>query len=283
MAAPSAARAVHARDDPLRYDRPMTATGDQSAERIERAILEAEVTTLVDTADAIGSPVRVLGSIGVAIHCPDAAVLLPSFERTYADIDLVAYRKGAKALTATLTQMGYRDDREVYIASEGSRSMFDHPTSRIHLDVFYDKLEFCHVIPMSGRLEADRPTIPLAELLLSKLQIVKINEKDIVDAVLLLLDHPLGSGDAGIIDVDRIARLAADEWGLWRTLTQNLAKVATLAAVYPQLDDGQRVTVAAATTALKTRIDAEPKPVAWRMRSRVGDRRQWWTDVDEVR
>ena len=261
----------------------MTDIGDPTAFSIDRSTLESEVERIVEAADAAGVPVRVLGSIGVAIHCPDAANLLPSFERTYADIDLATYRKGTKALAATLARMGYEDDREVYIASEGARSIFDDPSRRIHLDVFYDRLEFCHIIPLHGRLEADRPTIPLAELLASKLQIVKINEKDVVDAILLLLDHPVGRGDRHTIDADRIAALAAAEWGLWRTLTQNLEKVASLAATYPQLKEDQRATITAATAALKVRIDSEPKPVAWRMRARVGDRRQWWTDVDEVR
>jgi hypothetical protein len=283
MARRRTTRAIPARADALGYDRPVTAPRDQTAFVIDRSTLEQEVERIVEVADAAGTSVRVLGSIGVAIHCPDAAALLPSFQRTYADIDLAGYRRGARALADALAGIGYRDDREVYIASEGARSMFDDPARRIHLDVFYDRLEFCHVIPLTGRLEADRPTIPLAELLLSKLQIVKINEKDIVDTILLVLDHPLGSGDADTIDIDRIAVLAAAEWGLWRTLTQNLAKVASLAASYRQLDERQRATVIAATTTMKSRIDREPKPMTWRMRARVGDRRQWWTDVDEVR
>lgn len=261
----------------------MTNPAGQTSFVIDRATLEAEVTRIVDAADAAGAAVRVLGSIGVALHCPDASALLPSFERIYADIDLVAYRHASKVLGGVLAEMGYHDDREVYIASEGARSIFDDPLRRIHLDVFYDRLEFCHIIPMAGRLEADRPTIPLAELLLSKLQIVRINEKDVVDTILLLLDHPMSSGDADVIDIERIAAMTAADWGLWRTLTQNLEKVVALAASYPQLDVTQRASATRAATMLKTRIDAEPKPIAWRMRDRIGDRRQWWTDVDEVR
>jgi hypothetical protein len=249
---------------------------------IDRATLEAEVTRIVDAAATAGIAVRVLGSIGVAMHSPDAARLLPGFARTYADIDLAAYRRDTKALARILTSIGYRDDREVYVASEGARSMFDDAIRHLHLDVFYDRLEFCHVIPLAGRLEVDSPTIPLVELLLSKLQIVKINEKDVVDIILLMLDHPLGRDDADTIDADRIAALCAAEWGLWRTLTLNLAKVADLAQTYHQLDEAQRARVLGAVEALKARIDIEPKPLAWRMRDRVGDRRQWWTDVDEV-
>jgi hypothetical protein len=261
----------------------VTTPRDQTRFVTDRAVLEAEVRTLVDAAATAGLTLRVLGSIGVAMHSHDAAAIIPAFERTYADIDLAAYRRDASALGRMLAANGYVDDREVYAASEGRRAIFDHPGRNLHLDVFYDRLEFCHVIPLAGRLEVDTPTIPIAELLLSKLQIVRINEKDVVDIVLLLLDHPLGSGDDDTIDVERIARLCADDWGLWRTLTQNLEKVRALAAGYRQLTPEQRAAVDAAASTLKTRIDAVPKSMGWRMRDRVGDRRQWWTDVDEVR
>jgi hypothetical protein len=255
---------------------------DQNAVIIDRATLEREVARIVGAADEAGLTARVLGSIGVALHCPDAADLLPSFSRTYADIDFASYRRQSKDLTRLLTSLGYLDNRDVFITSEGSRSILEDPQRRIHLDVFYDRLDFCHVIPLAGRLEADRPTIPLAELLLSKLQIVKINEKDVVDAILLLVDHPLGSGDDGVIDQDRISVICAEDWGTWRTITLNLGKVATLAAGYAQLDEHRRRVVAGAVSALTERLEREPKSLAWRMRARVGDRRQWWTDVDEA-
>jgi hypothetical protein len=258
-------------------------TREQNAVAIDRTVLEREVERLIAATSADGAPIRVLGSIGVALHCPDARALLPAFDRTYADIDFAAYRHDARSVSAAVTGLGYVEAREVFIASEGLRAIFEHPVSRIHLDVFYDRLEFCHVIPLAGRLEVDTPTIPLAELLLSKLQIVKLNEKDVVDTVLLLLDHRLADGDADTIDVGRVAGLCAEDWGLWRTLTMNLEKVAALAATYPQLQPDHRSRVVTAVGNLKRAIDAVPKTFGWRIRARVGDRRQWWTDVDEVR
>jgi hypothetical protein len=259
-------------------------TRDQTEHVIDRAELEAELGRIVAATETAGVTLRVLGSIGVALHSPDAARLLPTFRRTYADIDFAAYGREARQLATVLTGLGYEDDRDVFITSEGRRSIFLDPARRIHLDVFYDRLEFCHVIPLEGRLDADRPSIPLAELLLSKLQIVRLNDKDAIDTVLLLLDHPLATGrDDEVIDIARIAALTADDWGLWRTLSMNLEKVDALASGYPQLDAGQRDRVRAAVTGIKSAIDAVPKSFGWRMRARVGDRRQWWTDVDEVR
>jgi hypothetical protein len=261
----------------------MSPRPDQTSSVIDRAVLEREVERIIAAADAGGVTLRVLGSLGVSLHCPDASSLLPSFARTYADIDFAAYRREARAVSAVLTGLGYFEDRALTIATEGRRGLYDQPLTGIHLDVFFDRLEFCHPIALDGRLDRDRPTIPLAELLLSKLQIVRINEKDVIDVILLLLEHPLATGDADTIDVDRVARLCAADWGLWRTCTLNLEKVVALARGYPQLGDDRRSRVIAQVDLLTERMAAEPKPLAWRARARIGDRRQWWTDVEEVR
>jgi hypothetical protein len=129
----------------------------------------------------------------------------------------------------------------------------------------------------------DSPTLPLAELLLEKMQIVKINEKDIIDTIMLLLEHPLGGSDAETINLKHIARLCADDWGLWRTTTMNLDKVRQMAQMYAQLTSEQKAHVAAQVDTALARIHAEPKPLAWNIRNRVGDRVKWYKEVDEVK
>ena len=94
-----------------------------------------------------------------------------------------------------MVNLGYVENREVFIASEGGRGIFDNLSSRVHLDVFFDRLEFCHVIDVRNRIEYDVRTLPLAELLLGKLQIMQINAKDVLDASILLLEHDLGIAD----------------------------------------------------------------------------------------
>lgn len=262
----------------------MSATGMPQG-TADRAALEAEVLRLVAQAEAAGAPVRVLGSLGVSIHCRGTAHLLPSFKRTYSDIDLAAYRRNAREVTRVLAAAGYVEDRQLAIDSEGRRGLYDHASNGTHVDVFFDALEFCHPIVLAGRLERDSPTLPVADLLLSKLQIVKINEKDIIDAILLILEHPIidGSDDRDALDGRRVAQACAAEWGLWRTLTFNLDKVVALARTYEQLTDDQRATVEARVGELMDGLEREPKPLGWRVRAKVGERRQWWTDVEEVR
>ncbi len=225
---------------------------------------------------------RVLGSLAFHMHCPSNGNLQAEMGRAYTDIDLAAYSQQAKETKALLAGMGYGENREVYMVSEGSRAIFDNPTNHLHVDVFYEKLDFCHVIKWQGRLEVDSPTIPLAELLLEKMQIVKINEKDVIDTIMLLLEHPLGDSDKETINVGLIARLCAADWGLWRTVTMNLDKVGKLGPGYAQLTAAQKNQVVKQVDTALSRIEAEPKPMAWRMRARVGDRVQWYKDVEEV-
>lgn len=254
--------------------------GDQ--DRAERDRFENELKRILNASEEAGLMLRVIGSLAFQMHCPEYGSIQQELGRVYTDIDFAAYRKQSKALQTLMAGLGYKENREVFIVSEGDRAIFDKLDSDLHVDIFYDKLDFCHVISWNGRLEVDSPTIPLAEMLLEKMQIVKINEKDIIDTIMLLLEHPLGDSDKEVINIGRIAQLCSSDWGLWRTTTMNLEKVHLLAQSYPQLSQQHKAEVSTKVEQALARIEKEPKSMAWRLRSRVGDRVKWYKDVDEV-
>jgi hypothetical protein len=252
-------------------------------DQAERARFEKELERILAASDQAGLSLRVIGSLAFQMHCPKYGYLQAAMGRAYTDIDFAAYKRQAKEIKALMSGLGYVEDREVFIVSEGDRSIFNHPGSNLHVDVFYDKLDFSHLISWDGRLERDHPTIPLAELLLEKMQIFQINEKDVIDTIMLLLEHPLGDQDHEVVNTARVAELCAKDWGLWRTSTMNLAKVSQLAQTYPQLSEEQKAHLAVQVKAAMDRIEAEPKSMAWRLRARVGDRVKWYKEVDEVK
>jgi hypothetical protein len=181
-----------------------------------------------------------------------------------------------------LASAGYSDDPQVYVDSEGSRLVAEHAGIGMHIDVFLDKLEFCHTVLWKDRLEIDPETIPLAELLLQKMQIVEINEKDLIDTITLLLEYPLGDSDDDTVNIDRVAAICAKDWGWWRTLTMNLDKVRQMAAHYEQLTDEETIRVADQVQAALDRVEAEPKSMSWKLRAKIGDRKKWYRDVGEL-
>jgi len=256
--------------------------GMQQQAQSERDKFESELKKILKASEDAGILLRVIGSLAFQMHCPQFGYLQAAMGRAYTDIDFGAYSHQAKQISELMTGMGYIDNREVYIGSEGERAIFDKPGTGLHVDIFYEKLDFCHAIYWKDRLEVDSPTIPLTELLLEKMQIVEINEKDIIDTIMLLLEHPLGEIDKETINIKLAAQLCANDWGLWRTTTMNLDKVKQLAQHYTQLTLEQKEKVTSQVDETLARLNSEPKPLAWRLRDRVGDRIKWYKEVDEV-
>ncbi|MBI3242928.1 MAG: hypothetical protein HYZ49_11605 [Chloroflexi bacterium] len=250
----------------------------------ERLKFENEVKRIVDAGNAAGLTLRLLGSLAFHQHCPNYGHLQARMGRAYTDIDFAGYGKQAAQIRKWMpAALGYKEDTEVFINSEGARMIFEHPGNGLHVDIFVDKLDFCHTIFWNGRLEKDSPTIPLAEMVLEKLQIVKINEKDIIDMIMLLLEHPWGGHDAETINLPYITKICADDWGFWRTVTMNLDKVKRLAQAYTTLSDDEKNKVASQVDHALNALNAAPKSFGWKMRDKIGDKVKWYKDVEEVK
>ena len=251
-------------------------------DRSEREKFENELKRILKASHDAGIIMRVIGSLAFQMHCPKFGYLQAALGRAYTDIDFAAYQRQTKVIQVLMVGLGYHENREVFIVSEGDRAIFERAEIGIHIDVFYEKLAFSHVIYWHHRLEVDDPSIPLAEMLLEKMQIVKINEKDVIDTIMLLLEHPLGDKDHETINIKYVAGLCSADWGLWRTTTMNLDKVRQLAQGYPELSVEQKGKIDSQVKSALARIEQEPKSLAWRLRARVGDRGKWYKDVDEV-
>jgi len=241
-----------------------------------------EVNRILDAAKAEGVLLRLLGALAFHIHCPKFSYMQEMLGRTFTDIDFASYKKETERINTLFAGLGYQYDVRVR-ALFGSRLVF-YETSGTgrHCDVFLDKLEFCHDIDFKDRLEVDYPTIPLAELLLEKMQIVKLNEKDVIDTIMLFREHPIGGSDDETINEDYLARLLARDWGLWKTITTNLENVRTTTQTLEKLSEEDKTDVTSKITALRDRIDKEPKTRGWKIRSQIGEKRKWYRDVDEL-
>ena len=153
---------------------------------------------------------------------------------------------------------------------------YDNPNGR-QMDVFVSSFRMCHEIPLEKRLNVDEDTVPLAELLLTKLQIIELNEKDVRDTVALLLEHDVTDDDAGV-NASHVAELCADDWGLWRTISHNLETLRERLDGY----EVDRETVSSRVSSILERIETAPKSRSWRMRARIGERKRWYELPEEV-
>jgi len=243
-------------------------------------VFEDEALRVVAAGDKVGVPLRIIGALAFHHHCPEFSFIQTKLNRVYTDIDFAAYGKQSKQIRDLFVALGYDEDVEINaFHAEGGRLIFNDPTSHIHVDVFMDRLDFCHPIPWKGRLEVDSPTIPLAELLLEKMQIVKINEKDIIDTMMLLREHEIGADDEDHVNSARVATLCAGEWGLWRTTTMNLEKVRDYLP-HVELDEADKAIVSQRVAELLSAMNDYPKGARWKLRARVGDKVKWYKEID---
>ena len=221
---------------------------------------------------------RLLGGLAVYVHTDEIPTPL---SRSYDDIDIATTKAASRSAGELFSALGYEPARE-FNALNGSRRLlfFDRQNER-KLDVFVDTFELCHTIPITRRIALDERTIPLAELLLTKLQVVELTEKDLRDIVTLLYSHDVGPHDDDVINADFLAELTADDWGLWRTVKLNLGRVREQIGSLP-LEAGARERVLERTDRLWERVEREPKSRRWRMRDRVGDRKRWYELPDAV-
>jgi len=256
-------------------------------ERVGSDMLD-EGRRLVDAARSEGLTLRLLGGLAVREHCRTHELC----ERDYSDLDMVAPAKQARRLAAVFAGFGYAENFAVRTAAAGAQMQFVRPCEHggepapgaahadDHIDVFLDNFHMDHRIALARRLEIEPYTISLSDLLLTKLQIFKLNEKDLRDIVTLLGDVEVGDEDApGLINGRYIGGLCAQDWGLFYDVTINLARVGERATSF-HLSDSQLERLRRGVTRLIAAIDAAPKSVHWRLRARVGTRTAWHDEPD---
>lgn len=242
--------------------------------------IQEEALRVVQTAQQQGITLRLLGGLAVRLHSPSANHR--SLARPYPDIDFATPNKQASKIEKLFDALGYIPDKNFNLFNGDVRLLFyDEPHGR-QIDVFVAQFEMCHKIPITDRVNADPLTLPLAELLLTKLQIVEMNEKDIRDVCALLLDHPLGKTDDETINVTRVTQLTGEDWGLWKTSTLSLGKVKRyLDTVEMETDERNRLK--GRLDELENALQTSPKGMKWKMRDRVGEKMKWYELPEEVR
>jgi hypothetical protein len=231
-----------------------------------------EALRLVEQAAAEGVEVRLVGGLAVRALCLGEPP--EPFRRSYKDIDLAGLSSASSRIQAALTQAGYIPDKAFNSLHGRERLFFWDPVHERQVDVFLDQMKLCHTIDFRAELPRHPRTLPPTELLLSKLQIVEVNEKDLRDALFLLHLRPLGDRP-DTVEAARLARLLADDWGLWRTVTGNLEKLDAYARTLG-LDE-----LRAPIAELGAAIEQAPKSLKWRLRSRIGERVRWYELPEE--
>ena len=244
-----------------------------------------EAERIVKDSEKKGIVLRIMGAIAIHIHCPKFAGLHLKLERlgetVFPDIDFMSIRESRKKVSEFFEERGYTIDKAV-MAIFGSKRQIYYGNEIPMIDVFFDKLRMCHEIDFRDRIKVDYPTIPLADLLLQKMQIVKINLKDVKDTAILLREHDVGESEEEIVNSRYIAKLLSKDWGFYYTVTTNLKETKDRLPTFEALREEDVLDIKTKIDKILDAIEREPKPMRWKMRAKVGTKKKWYTEVEEV-
>jgi hypothetical protein len=250
----------------------------EMSETVAETGLLNEAKSLVDLATERSIALRLVGGLAIRLITPD----LPPRSRMGQDLDFASSSSTRRQLIDLLTARGYEPDKNFNALYGNKQLYFAHGNTGLAIDVLIDKLHMCHTLEFADRLTRMPYTLDAVDLLMSKLQIVELNEKDADDCLRLLVTFPLeDSADAGAIDLRVFRTLVGDDWGWWRTVTLNLDRITALVngGARPAIDGG-RLDPRAQLQTLGEAAESAPKSRRWKMRARIGERKRWY-DVPE--
>ena len=273
---------------------------DATLRRHER--LMAEAHAIIDAGTRQDVVLRLTGGLAVRHYAID----LEFAEREYSDIDLIGLKRQVVAVGQVFRGLGYIENRHAAMATGNGQLQFFLPGAACasapgaggdaapddlpvyaevppsdHVDVFLDAMRMDHQIDFRDRLTINTYAIDPADLFLSKLQIVHLNEKDCHDIVTLVKDvyvdfqpHP------GVLDLHHVAGVCAADWGLYIDVMNNIDTVIDHVADY-DLSPRDAARVRRTLELAQDMMTEQAKTLRWRLRARIGKRVRWYDEVEE--
>jgi hypothetical protein len=244
--------------------------------------LREEALRLMDSAKKQNITLRLFGGMAVHLRCPSSTK--PGLKRSYGDLDFITEWSNLGDIEPFFHRSGYTADRVMNTLNGDRRQLYFDEVNHRQVDILVDEFEMCHQIPLTKRLKTDELTLPLCELLLTKVQIIEMNPKDVLDVFAILLDHEFGSGDGERVNKQILENLCGDDWGLYTTVTENLMMILDrLETENLDIPSGNLGLLKIRMNDFLQVVTNCPKSARWKMRSIVGKRIPWYEEVEEVR
>ena len=241
--------------------------------------LDAEARRILTGVEEEGLPLRLAGGTAFMLRCPHAQ--RAPLARAHGDLDFVGLSSATKRIQDLFSRLGYAPNQRFNSLHSRERLLFSDDSRGRDVDVILDHFRMCHVIDLRDRLDADQNTLSLIDLLLCKMQVVQLNEKDVRDVQALLLDFPVGRDDDGKINLDRLSNLTSRDWGLYHTVQINLGRVRASAGGIG-LGPGEEEQIGGQVETLLHAMEQTPKSPRWKARAQIGERLRWYDLPDEV-
>lgn len=227
-------------------------------------------TQIVDLGEERGVRLRLIGGLAFKKLCPSS--MDPRYFRENKDIDLMGRRGDSQRIVKIMETLGYKPRELFNKLNMGQRLIYYDMGNSRRIDLFLDEFVMCHKFNFKENILAGMYTLPITQLLMTKLQVVEKTEKEYKDMVVAFHDFDVTHEGDGIRG-DEIADLCSKDWGLYTTFWKTLESLRGWTEAH-EVPGGE--VVLARIQKLMAEIESAPKSFGWKMRARIGERTKWY-------
>lgn len=243
----------------------------------EKELLSKSIEVITKAAEH-HIPLRLLGGLSIAYLAPNGRSI-EAFHRESNDIDLFSLSSYAKKLNEFLEESGFEPDHRFNAIYGFKRGQYYYKGAKV--DLLLDEFNMSHRIILKDRYGMSDITLPPSDILLTKLQVAELNEKDIKDILALVHDLKMGNADThSSIDSGYIADILSTDWGFYRTAMTNLEKASRYLESL-SIDRSLKERISNELEYLKNAVELRPKSLNWKLRAKIGDKVRWYELPEE--
>ncbi|MGB9896068.1 MAG: hypothetical protein ACPLN2_09250, partial [Thermoproteota archaeon] len=236
-----------------------------------------ETKRILSVAEGNRIKLKLIGGLGVWYHCKESPRALKLLEnRKYPDIDVVGHKKQAPQIKKLFTDLRYTP-RVKFNAIYGDRRLiFNDLERKRRVDIFLDVFEMCHALNLREAIDSSQGmALGVTHLLMTKLQIVEITEKDLLDIICLLMTHEVSERDnEEVVSLQKVCKITSNDWGIYKTFTINLEKIKNTSSKY--LSEEEVRTIKEKIELIVSKMESEPKTIKWKLRAQIGEKVRWY-------
>ena len=283
-----ARRAYFQNSAAMATDRTILDLPPEWAGKVPTSFFLQEAQNILMAASEMSVLLKILGGLGIRLHSLNETEFADRLKRSaepgqeYSDIDFATFWKHRNRVRDVFESLGYSKRPTTMSTAAAHRQIYFHPKGWFYVDVFWDKLMAAnHPVDFRNRLDVDPVSIPLAELLLEKLQIVSFSRKDLLDTVLLLKAHIVSETDEPeAISAGRVSQVLAGDWGFWYTATTNLSGLERHVKAMSELSPQEKIELVSKIDRIRSSVASARKSLRWKARSAIGTRKRWYNPVE---
>jgi len=239
--------------------------------------MTALALNIMQRARAENVVLKALGGVAVSLLCTEVYELYPNLRRAPADIDLAGVSEDSGRIETIAAGFGFKPCAEFNFVNSGERMKFLR--DEVRLDIFLDRFRMCHTWSLRDRLsEGSDWTLPLGDILLTKLQVVRPADTDLQDLAALLVVVETSAGAVQKEAISYVAHLASRDWGLQYTCALRISDVCRWATGHKERDLSD--VVARRASLLSRVVESWPKALCWRLRAILGSRLRWYAEPE---